>query len=204
MADVNAKSQVLGKTWHGPTETIDSNNLSGVQREGEIRVFKVRKKSDPMSLVSGSDLVCIFVRNSGSLNLTAGRLCTWTTGYFKRRVDGHSRLTATVVAGVVDPYLTYAVRPNDLFWLCVKGLCLCKTDLAGGANNLLPEGTVLVALTAATSGATTAGRVAPQDLTGATAVLGGQIQNKIGVAMSALTTANTNADILADLQLPWA
>lgn len=75
------------------------------------------------------------------------------------------------------------------------------TDLAAGANNLIPEGTVLVALTAATSGATTAGRVAPQDLTGATAALGLQVQNRLGYALSARTTAQTNTTILVDKRL---
>lgn len=70
------------------------------------------------------------------------------------------------------------------------------TSLAADATNLLPVGTILVALTAATSGSTTSGRPAPQDLTGATALLGNQIQNQIGTALSAKTTANTNADVL--------
>lgn len=205
MADANSKNIQIGKTWYGPTDTIDSNDLAGVQREGEIRVFKVRSKSDRTSLVTGGDMVCMLVRNAASFNLVPGRMVTWQSGYYKRRVDGYSRTTGAVVAGVVDPYLiSTGVRQYDLFWLVVKGLCLLKTDLAGGANNLLPEGTVLVSLTAASSGATTAGRVAPQDLTGATSVLGGQLQNAVGVAMSAKTTNNTDADILVDLQLPWA
>ena len=54
----------------------------------------------------------------------------------------------------------------------------------------------VVALTAATSGATTAGRVAPQVLTGATAALAAMVQNRIGRALTAKTTANTNADML--------
>jgi hypothetical protein len=81
----------------------------------------------------------------------------------------------------------------------MEGPAVILTDLAGADNNVLNVGTVVVALTGATSGATTAGRVAPQDLTGATALLADQIQNRIGYALTAKTTANTNADVLVDV-----
>jgi hypothetical protein len=66
---------------------------------------------------------------------------------------------------------------------------------------------ILVALTAATSAATTAGRVYPW--TGLTSTVtqttdGTQSRrtiNKIGRAMSATTSGNTNSDILVDLML---
>lgn len=202
--DGNAKSWQLGKTFFGPSRAIPSDFGHSIKREGDIRVFKVKDINDQTNLINGADLVCIAVRNTSGAALLPGRLVTWQSLFRKRRVDGYARLTATEVAGVVDPYLpSVGVRANDLFWLAVKGPCYLLTDLAGGANNLLPADTSLVALTAATSGATTAGRVAPQDLTGATAVLGAQLQNRIGVAMSARTTANTNAQILVDLTLPW-
>lgn len=206
MADVATMPQRLGASAYGQKGTIPSSSAdyTGIHLEGAIRVFRIKALADKTQLVSQADLSCMLVRNAGAANLLPGRMVTWAAGYYKRRVDGYSRLTATVVAGVVDPYGPAAgFRVGDLFWMAFKGPSYLKTDLAGGANNLLPEGTVLVALTGATSGATTAGRVAPQDLTGATAVLGAQLQNKVGVALSARTTANTNADILVDLQLPW-
>ncbi len=205
MADVASMPLKLGATLMGKTRTIDSNALPGVHLEGGIRTFRIKTLADKTILVNQSDLVVMAVRNVGAAALTPGRLVTWAAGYVKRRVDGYARTTAVQVAGVVDPYLSSSgVRVNDVFWLVVRGLTYAKTDLAAGANNLLPEGTILVALTAATSGATTSGRVAPQDLTGATAVLGAQIQNRIGQVVTARTTANTNVDVLIDLQLPWA
>jgi len=73
------------------------------------------------------------------------------------------------------------------------------TALDGGADNVFNVNDVIVALTAATSQATTAGRVAPQVLTGATALLGNQVQNRLGRAMSAKTTANTNNSLLVNI-----
>lgn len=205
MADVASMPLKLGATLMGKTRTIDSAALPGVHLEGGVRTFRIKTLADKTLLVNQSDLVVMAVRNVGAAALLPGRLVTWAAGYTKRRVDGYARTDAVQVAGVVDPYLSTAgVRVNDVFWLVIKGLTYAKTALSAGAANLLPEGTILVALTAATSGATTAGRVAPQDLTGATAVLGGQIQNRIGQVLSAKTTANTNVDILIDLQLPWA
>jgi hypothetical protein len=204
MPDVGSMPQKLGATFYGRAGTIPSSSADygGIHLEGGIRVFRVKTLSDRTVLFGQYDLTALLVRNTSAGNLTPGRGVTWAAGFYKRRVDGYSRTTAVAVAGFVDPYLpSVGVRAGDLFWLCVKGPALIKTDLAGGANNLLPEGTVLVALTGATSGATTAGRIAPQDLTGATAVLGAQLQNKVGTAMSARTTANTNVDILVDLSI---
>jgi hypothetical protein len=193
----------LGETFYGPNQTIDTNNYgSSVGLEGTEASFDDVDPSNRLVRRSNRRKRCAFVRNVSGLTLTSKRLVTWQADYRGKRVDGYARLTATNIAGVVDEHIgTQGVRNGDLFWLTVGGPTLIKTDLAGGANNLIPEGTVLVSLTAATSGATTAGRVAPQDLTGATAVLGAQIQNHVGRAMSAKTTANTNADILVDLEI---
>lgn len=145
------------------------------------------------------------VKNSSGITLLAKRTVQFKAGTNRTEVDGYSTTTAndgkTVV--VVDEWLTAGVPDGSYFWVTVHGPTECLTDLAGGANNLIPEETVLVALTAATSGATTAGRVAPQDLTGATAVLGNQINGAFARALSAKTTANTNADILVFLGNRW-
>jgi hypothetical protein len=94
------------------------------------------------------------------------------------RVDGYADTTAEH-SYPVDEYLpSTGVADSDLFYIVVEGPALVLTDLAGGANNVLNVGDVVVALTAATSGATTAGRVAPQDLTGATALLANQVRTR--------------------------
>lgn len=141
------------------------------------------------------------VRNVAAAALLPKRLVTFqaSAGYYGSRVDGYSRLTA-VHCYPVDEYLPAAGVPvNDLFWIVIYGPALVLTDIAASAANLIPVGTRLVSLTAATSGATTAGRVSPQDLTGATALLGDQVQNRLGFALSAATTANTNTGVLCHI-----
>jgi hypothetical protein len=149
---------------------------------------------------SGRPVTLLAVRNSAAAALLPKRLVKFKAGKFGLEVDGYCTSTAEKYAGVVDEFLPAAGVPvNDVFYIVVSGPSLVLTDLAGGANNLLPADTVLVALTAATSGATTAGRVSPQDLTGATAVLGNQVENRIGRALSAATTANTNSGLLTEI-----
>lgn len=191
-----------GKTFltGDPNRTLTSTMKDDI--EGTIQEFD---DIDP-TVVNGAkthrsnrNVVCVCVRNVAAAALLPKRVVRWKSGSRGRQVDGYCAVGAEECAGVVDEFLPSSGCPvNDLFWVTVKGPTLMLTDLAGGANNLIPTDTVLVALTAATTGATTAGRIAPQDLTGATAVLGGQIQNAFGRAMSAKTTANTNADILVD------
>lgn len=185
--------------------TIDSSNLGGVNLEGMVWEFEDVDYSSTSPGAkparSGRKVKCMCVRNVGAAALLPKRLVTLqqSAGAILGRVDGYARLTADRCFPV-DEFLPAAGVPvNDLFWLVIEGPALCLPDLAGGANNLIPVGTMLVSLTAATSGATTAGRVAPQDLTGATAVLGVQVQNRIGVAVTGRTTANTTSSILVDV-----
>lgn len=164
--------------------------------------------SSPASLrPSGSNQyqVCVVARNVSAGALIPSKLVSakvdQTAGY---QVDGYTTTTAQAVAGVVDEFLpSGGVAVNECFWLQIAGEAIVLTDLAAGANNLLPAGTVLVALTAITSGSTTAGRVAPQDVTGATTALSAQLSNAIGVALSAKTTANTNVGTLIRLYRKW-
>lgn len=191
-----------GKTWlSGNSGRTLTSNMSD-HLEGTTKVFD---DMDP-AVTSGArtrrsnrQCTCMLVRNVSAGVLLPKRVVTFKAGYFGKQVDGYCDVGAELCAGVVDEFVSSAgVAVNDLFWITVKGPTLMLTDLAGGANNPISELDRLVALTAATSGATTAGRVVTQSLAGATGVLAGAIQNSFGVAMSAKTTANTNADILVD------
>jgi hypothetical protein len=154
---------------------------------------------------------CRICRNVSGINLLPSRLANFCLAGtspalnggqdFGSQVDGYASTTAQFVAGVIDEWLPAAgVPPDDLFWLVVRGPTTVLTDLAGGVNNLIAIGDVLVALTAATSQATTAGRVGEQVLTGATSPLALQAMNYIGRALSAATTANTNALLLVEIR----
>lgn len=136
------------------------------------------------------------VRNTSGIALLPKRIVRFEADGldYGARVDGYTRLTAAR-GYLVDEFLPAAGVPaNDLFYIVIEGPAMALTDLA--AVDTISVGDKLVALTAATSQATTAGRVDQQDLTGATAPLGDQVQNYIGHALSAKTSANTNSDIL--------
>jgi hypothetical protein len=99
----------------------------------------------------------------------------------------------------VDEFLPAAGVPaNDLFYIVVRGPATVITSLSDMSADVV-VGDRLVAITAVTSGATTSGRVQP--LPGATSstALANEILNTVGYALSAKTTANTNADLLVEV-----
>lgn len=193
-----------GSTWYDG-RTIDSNNLGGEQHLGKIWVWEdvdYSSAGGQKSLRSNKRVVTMAVRNKAAAAILPKFLVTLqrTAGNYTGCVDGYATTTADDDAYPVDEFLPSAGCPvNDICWVVIEGPAVCVTDLAGGADNLIPVGTRLVALTAATSGATTAGRVKPQDLTGATALLGNEVMNRLGRALSAKTTGQTNGDVLVDI-----
>ena len=196
-----------GTTWYNGN-AIDTTKYDGVYLEGKDFVFEdvdPRDQGAPGGSVgqrSGRYVRCRIVRNVSGIALLPSRMVSGqkTAGVFRRRVDGYVTTSAGDRLGVVDEYLPAAGVPNgDLFWCVIAGPALVLTDLAGGATNVINVGDRVVGLTAVTSQSTTAGRVYAQDLTGATSVLGNQIQNQIGRALSAVTTGNTNAALLIDV-----
>lgn len=147
--------------------------------------------------------LCRLVRNVSGVNLLPKRTAVYATasGLYGNRVDGYGSLTAQRLAGVIDEWLPSTGVPNlALFWITVEGPSLCLTDIASLGSATIAVGENVVGLTAATSQATTAGRIREQDLSGATAILADHAVNRIGVAMSAATTGQTNADILVDIR----
>lgn len=149
---------------------------------------------------------CLLVQNSSAGALLPGQAVTWKAGTLQREVDGLARLTAGRVAGFVDEWLpSTGVPAGAYFFISVKGPAKCLTSLAGNAENVITaDSTKLVALAAATSGATTAGRVVAQDLTGSSQLtdyttIANQVANAVGVAMSSKTTGQTNDTVLVDL-----
>ena len=205
-----------GETWYGlsPAPAIDSANLGGIQHEGKIWKFEdvtvsASGATGARPARSNRDVYCMCVRNVSGIALLPKRLVTLqktgTDGkFFLGRVDGYATVTADGPAYPVDEFLTSAGVPNnDLFWIVVRGPATVLTDIAAAAGNVINVGDSVVALTAATSQATTAGRIAAQLLTGATALLANQVQNRVGRALSAATTSNTAADLLIDT-ITWS
>lgn len=141
------------------------------------------------------------VRNSAAAALESKRLIIAKAGKKFKETDGYHAVDPTLSIGYVDfEYGTKTVAVNDLFFAIVGGYAIGLTDLAGADENVIAEGAYLVGLTAATTGATTAGRVHAALFTGSTTTLANQITRCVGRAASAKTTAQTNGDVLISLR----
>lgn len=191
--------------------TIDSNDLGGVNLEGQEWEFEDLDYSSaganagspgvPAYRNPGRKVRVRCVRNVSGIALLPGRLVSYqlSAGQFGNRVDGYTTTTAAPFAGVVDDFLPAAGVPNnDVFFIVIHGPALVLDPLAALAA-VLAIGDQVVAITAATSGSTTAGRFQTQDLSGATSLLANQIINAVGRAMTARTTANTGGVVTSTL-----
>lgn len=193
-----------GETFYGisPSPAIDTNNLGGQEFEGKTWLFEdldFSKTNKPAR--TNRYVLCMCVRNDSGAALLPQRLVTFekTAGKFPGKVDGYATVDADH-AYPVDEFLpSTGVPANDLFWIVIEGPAMCLTPLDGGADNVFSVGTVVTSLTAASSGATSAGRVKPQVTTGATTAFALEVMNYIGRALSAATTANTGANLLVDV-----
>jgi hypothetical protein len=146
------------------------------------------------------------VRNSTAANILPGQLV---------QLDATSRVldSATVLPGTnvntiirttavygypADEYLPAAgVISGDLFYVVIGGPCLMKTALTGTVTLVIDQKVVSGTMAGTTSA--DAGNVVAQDLTGATATLGAQIQNAVGRAMSAMSSQGTGQPILVNV-----
>ncbi len=202
----------MGTTWsaNGSPASTDGQELEGK----EFLVEDLDYTSQPFkpraydgSAGQGQYKRVRIVRNASGTTLQGGRLVTYKFGSQNRAVDGYCCTTAQDVAGAVDEFLPYSVPSNDLFYIVTNGkagiYCSLAASEAQGLSTAATTQIVVVALTAATSQATTAGRIAAQDLTGATALLGAQVQNRIGIALSARTTNQTNTLALCEIYNRW-
>lgn len=102
---------------------------------------------------------------------------------------------------VVDEMLTFNVPPYDLFYGVMKGPTLAFTSLTAADfadTNTIGIGDHLHVAAAASSQATTAGRIAVASFAGATAVLAAQMANVVGRAMSSAQSTQTALKLLIE------
>lgn len=184
-----------GETWYNGGATTTTDPVAVVGKEWLFEDVNPTTRA----VRSNKSVKCRAVRNTSGITLLPRRIAV-----FKNAADTHGievdGYTATVAARgyLIDEYLpSTGVIANDVFWIVVDGPAEGLTDIA--AVDTINIGDKLVALTAVTSQATTAGRVDLLDLTGATAPLANQVLHYIGHALSAKTSANTNTSILIDV-----
>lgn len=197
-----------GDTFFGIGGTTDTT--SGAEWEGKIYADSDKSYSDTSPDKGNRTTAIVYtmiVRNVSGIALLPKRVVTFKAGKIGQ-VDGYCTTDAQAVAGVVDEWLpSTGVPANDLFHMVIKGPAKVLTDIAAASGNVINALDYVVALTAATSQATTAGRVATSVITFQVTsnVTDGTIQkyaaNRIGFALSAKTTANTNADLLLYVKL---
>ncbi len=195
----------LGETLSGRDADLNLINLPWLgqaffhpaNRRGGPRASKARH--------TGKGIWAVALRNTSAGALLPKRLAT--LAYASAGVvaietaDGYADLTAEQRCVIVDPFLPAAgVAANDIFWGVINGRTTVTTTLGGGAATNIAVGAPLIAATAATSGATTAGRVQNITLPGQTGATDAfsMAKNLIGHALSARTTNETGADLLID------
>lgn len=182
----------------------------GVQYEGAEWYFNDLDFSKTGARPSRTERLirCRIVRNVSGINLLPKRLASLqiagTDGKFAvGRVDGYTT-TLSARGFPIDEFLPAAgVANNDLFWIVLEGPAMCRTSLASLSASIA-VGDVIGAATAVTSQATTAGRVDESIGSGATTNTTGTTMfnaavNMIGHALSAVTTNQTDNDLLVDV-----
>lgn len=193
MARDEAPPFARGETYYNGG-TIDTNDLGGVNLEGKEFVFEPVQPGIPTTQTdpSGRPVRVKIVRNKSGQALKPARLVKFKAADpAESQVDGYCYAVGDRPAGVVDEYLPSAGVPdNDLFYIVIDGPT--KVTQTHTSNSNLSIGDRLVPTAGGASSATDdlAGRVLKQDLTGATATLGNNIQNCIGIAGEANNTVD--------------
>jgi len=159
-----------GDNWLGVVkEFTDANPITGVLRTNRRKVCVAVKNTSGAALLPKRVVV---------FNLAAGKLLS--------EVNGYSSFTNEERVGVVDEFLpSTGVVANDIFWVTIDGPTEVAHALSGSE---IAAGGRVAAITAVTSGATTAGRVTPSGYTGA----GGGATEARGILGYALSAGATN------------
>ena len=181
----------LGQTL-GVTSTADGTGWVGaVKQFPDVNPSTGKVRSNLLK-------TCVALRNTSGGALLPKRIVRFATGTAGTAVfsavDGYAAVAGEERVGVVDEYLPAAgVVANDVFWVTVDG----PTEVAHALSGTeVAVGDRLAAITAATSGATTAGRVKPATYASAASTnLGEGVRGVIGIACSA--GATTGGAVLA-------
>jgi len=216
MARDEAPPFARGETYYNgdPIYLTDPLGLGGENLLGKEFVFEPNSQdqmsggySNSSTDPNGRPIRVKVVRNTSAVNLLPARLAHFdetgvadpvagaTTGVAGARkletgVDGYCYQLADSPAGVVDEFLPAAgVVPWDLFYIVIDGPTVFTNQSAAPITTTIGANLV-PATTGSTRGDNLAGRVALQDLTGASTVLGENLQNRVGKAEVVNTSSN--------------
>lgn len=183
----------------GVAATTDLTHLEGIERW-----FEDIDSANPPKRRSNRRVLCRLVRNNSGISILGKRTVRFKAATGGKQVDGYTN-TDEGYGAPTDEFLPTAGCPDkDLFWVVMRGPAIV-TNSPAGAEASITEGDILVALTAAASTfSTTAGRVYSATFTGANstgAQIANAVLNKIGRALSSVTTSTTNGDMLCDVFL---
>lgn len=163
-------------------DTIDISDLANLG--GEILEGREYDFEDSVH-GSGATVRCRVVRNMSATAVTAKQLLLPSVaitypGDYIGRVNGVSDGTAKKVFVADELLPTVGVPQYDLFYVITEGPATVVTPAAGVAVTL---GNNVVS--------TTTGRATVQDMSGATSVLGAQLNNAVGMALATITAGQT-------------
>jgi hypothetical protein len=202
----------LGETLKG---TDADGNLINAERLGQIFTLPYGRVASPQvraakGRFTGHPITAVLLRNTSGGVLLGKRLGQLSrTAGFKplQEVDGYSTTLANQGVVIIDSQLGSAgVASNDIFWGIIRGPATILTPIAGADfNGDIAVGGRLVSSTGTTTGATTSGRPSNVTMNATTGLTDAykMAANAIGVAMSARTTGETNADLLLNATIVW-
>ena len=192
MSTPNAPFQ-RGQTYFkgAPDTSTDANGILGMEYEIVDDTYGTGRKIT-VRAVRNSSTVTVYPKRLVILNALGTAITgTAATDSITRVAPVDEKLSAS--AGCVA---------NDICFVVVKGLALCKTQLANDTQNVVAAGDLVAAQTinAATTAGTTVGRVRSRALTSSVTVATTERDCIFGKAVSAVATSNvTDTDILVDV-----
>ena len=210
MSRNNASAPDRGQTLYAGN-VIDTNNLKGLNLEGQTKEFEDIDWTNPESAKpsrSARKVRCMLVRNFSGVTLYGKRLVTLNPQ--TNRITGYA-VTLAQEAFPLDEFLgTNGVPHGDLCWVVVSGPAIVRTLMTGQTANIA-QGDLIVAATvnaASTAAGTTGtpGRPDSINLSALTTAAQGysvvQHARNAWTALSAATTGQTNTDLLVDVARP--
>jgi hypothetical protein len=168
----------------GPKDPIFADPLHYLGKE-----YVYEPNSEQSSLASGGSLDSSgrrvrvkVVQNKSGVALKPCRIAHYKAeDPYETKVDGYTFAVGDRPAGVIDEFLPAAgVAADDLFYIVVDGPT--KFTQLSASSSILAIGDRVVPGTGTSATNDDAGRIAKQDLTGATATLGNNVQNVVGYA----------------------